>query len=302
MSHRLPSTKELHAFVITAEELNFTSAAQRLNLTQGAVSRQILALEQRLEISLFQRHARGLYLTEKGAEFLPLIETALNQIQRAVEKISHDKHTIRLKAPSCITSWLLPKLMQFQQTHPDIDVELTSSINHKVNFSTEHFDAAIGYGELDKLPKLDHQLSSELLFEEKLTPMCSPSLLTGSSPLTLETFADVTWLHATPDQSDWKLWLKQLSNNLHRPEITSMRAKQNQHFATLNLSINAAIQGFGMAIGDVTLAKTELAMGRLTTPHSLAVSSGKGYFLMRPKSSFNPNLERLINELLHRPL
>ena len=57
-----------------------------------------------------------------------------------------------------------------------------------------------------------------------------------------------------------------------------------------------------MAIGDVTLAKTELAMGRLTTPHSLAVSSGKGYFLMRPKSSFNPNLERLINELLHRPL
>lgn len=301
MSPRLPSTKELHAFVITAEELNFTSAAQRLNVTQGAVSRQILALEQRLEASLFERHARGLYLTEKGAEFLPLIEAALNQIQRAVEKISLDKNIIRLKAPSCITSWLLPKLMQFQQTHPDIDVELTSSINHKVNLSTEHFDAAISYGELEKLPKLDHQLSSELLFEEKLTPMCSPSLFTEITPLALEKLTHITWLHATPDKSDWKLWLKQLSKNLHCPEINSMRVKQNQHFATLDLSINAAVQGFGMAIGDVTLAKTELEMGRLTTPYPLEVSSGKGYFLMRPKSSINPSLERLINELLHRP-
>ncbi|OEF22660.1 LysR substrate-binding domain-containing protein [Vibrio rumoiensis] len=298
MPSRLPSTKELHAFLITAEELSFTAAALRLNVTQGAVSRQIIALEQRLDVTLFHRHARGLTLTVKGGEFLPLVELALNQIQRAVEQVSHDKRTIKLKAPSCITPWLLPKLMQFQQIHPEIDVELTSTIKHMVNFATEHFDAAIGYGDLNKLPATDKNLESDLLFEEKLTPVCSPNLCSDITTFTLDTLSEMTWLHATPEKSDWKLWLRQLSKNTEQPEIANLKAKQNQHFATLDLSVNAAIQGFGIAIGDITLAQTELEMGRLMTPYSLDISSGKGYFLMRPKSSINSSLERLIDELL----
>ena len=100
-----------------------------------------------------------------------------------------------------------------------------------------------------------------------------------------------TWLHATPQKSDWALWLKQAQS----PKLT---AEQNQHFATLDLSVSAAIQGFGIAIGDVTLAKRDLESGRLVAPHPLTVASGNSYYLVRPKTMQNPSLELLIKWLV----
>ncbi len=82
MNNRTPTMKELQSFLVTAQQLNFTAAAQVLNITQGAVSRQIISLEERLKVRLFNRHARGLTLTSKGLEFLPLIENAMGQIHR----------------------------------------------------------------------------------------------------------------------------------------------------------------------------------------------------------------------------
>jgi len=288
MINRLPSTKELQAFVVTAEVLNFTAAAQLLNVTQGAISRQIMSLEQQLKVRLFQRHARGLTLTSKGNEFLPLVEQALNQLNRAVEQVCRDKQQIKLKAPSCITPWLLPKLMAFEQSYPEIDVELTSAIKHSVNFATEPFDAAICYGPAPQ----DKSLITQLLFEENLTPVCAANLLPNQQlPITTSQIQRYTWLHATPQKSDWSLWLKQAQC----PELI---ANHNQHFATLDLAVNAAVQGFGMAIGDVTLAQADLAAGRLIAPHSLTVTSGNGYYLVRPKSQQNPNLQLLITWIL----
>ena len=288
MYSRLPSTKQLQAFLVTANHLNFTLAAHVLNVTQGAVSRQIISLEEQLKVRLFNRHARGLTLSAQGREFLPLVEHALNQIYHAVEKVSNDKPVIKLKVPSCITTWLLPKIMTFQQAYPEIDVELTSSINHQINFSTESFDAAICYGFTPK----EKTLVSNLLFEEHLTPVCAPSLLPrGESSLSIEQIKSMTWLHATPQKSDWLLWLA-------KAQSTSSAAEQNQHFATLDLAVSAAIQGFGISIGDITLAKLDLESGRLVAPHKLLVESGKGYYLVHPKTSKNPTLALLITWLL----
>lgn len=298
MPTRLPSTKALYAFVVTAEELNFTAAANRLNLTQGAVSRQILSLEQQLDVALFHRHARGLSLTSKGTEFLPLVEHALNHLQRSIEHIAHDKRKIKLKVPSCITSWLLPKLMNFQQQNPEIDVELTSTIKHSVNFASEPFDAAIGYGDLDTFNQQDQPLHYHLLFEEILTPVCAPTLLDKQQPLQANILEQQTWLHATPEKSDWTLWLKAWAAEQNQPEWATLKGKKNQHFATLDLSVNAAMQGFGIAIGDTILAQADIELGRLIAPCQLKVRSGKGYYFIRPKSQINNNIERLMGELL----
>jgi LysR family glycine cleavage system transcriptional activator len=289
MNSRLPSTKQLQAFLVTANHLNFTLAAKVLNVTQGAVSRQIISLEEQLKVRLFNRHARGLTLTSQGREFLPLVEQTLNQIRHAVEKISNDKPVIKLKVPSCITTWLLPKIMTFQQTYPEVDVELTSSINHQINFSTDSFDAAICYGFAPK----EKALVSDLLFQEHLTPVCAPSLLPeGESNLSTEQIKGLTWLHATPQKSDWLLWLA-------KTQSTSSTAEQHQHFATLDLAVSAAIQGFGISIGDLTLAKLDLESGRLIAPHKLSVESGKGYYLVHPKTSHNTSLGLLIDWLLY---
>lgn len=284
----LPTIKELTAFLVTSKTLSFTHAANELNLTQGAISRQIIALENRLQTSLFKRQARGLTLTDKGREFLPLIEKAVNQIQQAVTNVSADESLIKLKAPSCITTWLLPKLMAFQQAHPDIDVELTSAINHSVNFSTEPFNAAICYGHAPQ----SAELTSNLLFEEVLAPMCSPTLVSGiKGEMSADSMRQYTWLHATPDRSDWKLWLNKTAN------AHSGLASQNQHFATLDLAVSASLQGFGIAIGDVTLAKPDIESHRLVIPNSTTVASGKGYYLVYPVSQQSTAMKLLIQWL-----
>ncbi|PSW19988.1 transcriptional regulator [Photobacterium sanctipauli] len=282
-----PTIKELNAFLVTAKTLNFTQAAQALNITQGAVSRQIIALENRLNVTLFSRHARGLALTEKGHQFLPLVEKALNQLQHAVAAVTSDKQKITLKAPSCITPWLLPKLMTFQQRFPDIDVELTSAINHNVDFSTEAFSAAICY----QSPTNSKRLNSQLLFEEVLAPMCAPHLLgEHTTPLTIEQLSQFTWLHATPNKSDWQLWLQQ-----HHSEQVS--ATNNQHFATLDLAVSASIQGFGIAVGDITLAEQDILSGRLVLPLPSTVASGKGYYLLCPHENMTDSMTRLFEWL-----
>ena len=288
MNNRLPSTKEIQAFVVTAEQLKFTSAAQLLNVTQGAVSRQIIALEKKLGIALFHRHARGLTLTEKGLHFLPLIKQVLQQMKSAVEQVSAIKPIIKLKAPSCITTWLLPKIMAFQQAYPDITVELTSSIKHDTNFSSESFDAAIYYCTEIK----DKNLTIDLLFEEVLTPVCAPSLLPdGKALLSITEMKNMPWLHSTPQQSDWCLWLAQTDS----PSLTSTH---NQHFATLDAAVGAAKQGFGISVGDFVLASLDVASGALVLPHLLQVKSGKGYYLASSKTSNNVSLPLLMAWLL----
>jgi LysR family glycine cleavage system transcriptional activator len=287
MNNRLPSTKEMQAFIVTAEHLKFTSAAQVLNVTQGAVSRQILSLEEKLNVRLFHRNARGLTLTDQGIDFLPLIKQVIDDLQSAIGKISNVKPVIRLKVPSCITTWLLPKIMTFQQAFPEIAVELTSSIKHDINFSAVSFDAAICY-----LPQVkDKTLISQILFEEYLTPVCAPSLLPkGKTQLSIAEMKNLPWLHSTPQQSDWALWL----TNANSASFTS---NHNQHFATLDLAVSAARQGFGISIGDVTLASLDIASGRLSRPHSSQVKSGKGYYLVYPKVSNNLSLQTLMTWL-----
>ena len=279
----LPSTKTLQAFLATAEHLNFTKAANALNLTQGAISRQILSLEELLGVKLFFRHARGLSLTQQGLKFIPHAEDVLHRLRVAIEEVSSTPSTIKLNAPSCVTSWLLPRLMAFQDAHPDIDVELTSTIKHHLEPNFNLSDAAIMYSKAPKLPSVvSHQL-----FEERLTPICRPELLNDlGQQLGLEDLPRLTWLHANTEQSDWKLWL----NHMDKKELFS---KSNQHFSTLDQTMNAAQQGFGIAVGDITLAEQDLAMHRLIKPFDQTVLSGHSYYFLYPKQSDNPMLDTL---------
>lgn len=304
MLKSLPSTKTLTAFITTAQHLNLTHAAKELNLTQGAISRQIQSLEQHIGSALFYRHARGLSLTHKGKQLKPLIEQTLIQLSGALTQVSSMPERIRLNAPSCITSWLLPRLIAFQQKYPDIDVELTSTIKHRFEPNFEPFDSVIIYGQ----PPSNTAISSHVLFEECLTPMCRPELL-EQELATIQNFertkrssntawslspkdlTQYTWLHANEIQSDWTMWLEKVG-------AAGSISKNNQHFATLDQAMNASLQGFGVAIGDVTLAEQDLMRGLLITPHAERIYSGNGYYLIQPKSRKSSALTTLIHWLL----
>lgn len=287
MNKQLPSSKVLQAFLVTAESLNFTHAAHTLNLTQGAISRQIQMLEEYVGTKLFYRHARGLALTQKGAMLAPLIKENLEQLHQSLAMVSASPTKVNLNAPSCITSWLLPKLMAFQQAHPDIDVELTSTIKHKLEPQFEPFDAVIIYG---KQPKLT-SISSHLLFDEHLTPICRNDIWKNERDSKIDDVTEHTWLHANPEQSDWRLWLEHVGR-------TDLLSKNNQIFSTLDQAMNAAMQGFGLVVGDITLAKGDLEMGRVIAPFDQVVTSGNSYYLVQPKARHNDSLNSLINWLL----
>ncbi|MEZ8886154.1 LysR substrate-binding domain-containing protein [Vibrio cyclitrophicus] len=177
-------------------------------------------------------------------------------------------------APSCITSWLLPKLMEFQKFYPDIKVELTSTITHFVAPNFDVFDATIIYGQASKSSLTE----SQLLFQEQLSPVCTPNIMEQiNAPIAGELeanelkirIAQFTWLHANVEQTDWKAWLNHW-------QIKGVSSKNNQHFQTLDQAMNAAIQGFGIAIGDIKLAEQDLKAKRLVRLYDEAVSTGMG--------------------------
>ena len=292
MSNRLPSTKNLQAFLATAQHLNFTHAAESLNMTQGAISRQIQSLESMMGIALFYRQARGLALTPEGAKFIPLAEDIITRLQLSIREVADSANRIKLNAPSCITSWLLSRLANFQQAYPEINVELTSTTKHQAVPNFDSFDLIVSYGK----PIRSKTVEQTLLFNEILAPVCSPELWTQIDTKMNETevLKQFTWLHANPEQSDWSMWLAS-QGHLH------LKGKGNQTFATLDQAMNAAQQGFGMAIGDITLAKQDIELKRLLQPFEATVHSGNGYHLLNPHHGENERVAQLIEWLTANP-
>ncbi|MFY1664779.1 LysR substrate-binding domain-containing protein [Pseudomonas sp. Pseu.R1] len=285
---RLPPLPALHTFLVVARCCNFTRAAELLHITQGAVSRQIAGLESHLGYQLFHRQARGLTLTAQGREFFPRIEQVFGLIEDAVDQVSTHTQALQLKAPTCITRWLLPRLMQWQKERPDVPVELTTTIAHGVDFRRERFDAAVVYGGYP-----DDSMHVHRLLDEELTPVCAPSLLEGPQPLQqIDDLEGHMLLHPTLDEQDWAQWLKAAGARLNN-------VSKGQHFDTMDLAMTVASQGSGVAIGDWALIGEDLSAGRLVTPFELRLKTGAAYYFVYPnRTEATPLMQELLNWLL----
>lgn len=258
MPRRTFPLNAVEAFLVTARHLNLTHAAIELCLTQGAVSRKIAALESWFGFPLFERHARGLRLSSQGSALLPDLRASFEQFLTVAEQARARQTVVRLKAPTCAMRWLIPRLLEVERDQPELQIALTTTIDHSVNFKTESYDAAIVFGT---------QLSAgDLLFEEALTPVVSP-LRQGCDPDRL------TFLHPTRDNTDWSLWLE-------KQPTPAPAMHKNQHFDTMDLAITAAIQGLGMAIVDETLVEEDIRTGRLVRPYADSVKTGASYRLV----------------------
>ncbi|MFB9886913.1 LysR substrate-binding domain-containing protein [Balneatrix alpica] len=283
---RLPPFNALHSFMVTAEQPSFTHAAEALHLTQGAVSRQIAALEEYLGFPLFHRHARGLKLTEKGQQLLPKVAKLFSDLEATLDEIGSLQPTLKMKVPTCAMRWFFALLNTFQQQHPNHLIEVTTTFDHNADFSRDDYQAAVAYG-----PQSD-QLHQYPLFDEQLVPVCSPQM--RHLPLvweSLDQLSQFTWLHPSADQSDWALWLK-------HNHASHLHASRNQHFETMDLAIQAAQQGYGIAMADRILVKEDVSMGRLLIPFDLPVKTGKCYCLAYPTTSKEqPDLRALLNWL-----
>src|SRR6202048_1327030 len=148
MTARLPSLNGLRAFEAAARHLSFTVAASELNVPQTAISHQIRRLEQELGIRLFIRQNRALALTPAAKDYLPGVRAAFNDLRLATDRLLRrdNDHVLTVSTlASLAAKWLLPRLSAFQETHPGIDVRITTSTG-LVDFRSGDVDAAIRYG------------------------------------------------------------------------------------------------------------------------------------------------------------
>ncbi|PIS99911.1 transcriptional regulator [Bradyrhizobium nitroreducens] len=276
MTARLPSLNGLRAFEAAARHLSFTLAASELNVTQTAISHQIRRLEEELGIRLFIRQNRALALTPEARDYLPGVRAAFNDLRLATDRLlrkDDDKVLTVSTLASLAAKWLLPRLTDFQEQHPGIDVRITTSTS-LVDFQRDNVDAAIRYGR-GQWPGL----RADWLMADELFPVCSPSLLRGDKPLRRpEDLRNHPLLHTSNANSDdWRLWLTAAglpADIARHPGIT---------FDMIFMTIQAAIDGIGVAMGRTSYVQDDIAKGRLVVPFKIALPADAGFYLVAPE-------------------
>ncbi|MEW6769714.1 MAG: transcriptional regulator GcvA [Pseudomonadota bacterium] len=277
MASRLPSLNGLRAFEAAARHLSFTLAAQELNVTQTAISHQIRRLEEELGLKLFERKSRSLVLTPKASEYLPGIRAAFQDLRFATDRLlrkDDDKVLTLSMITSLATKWLLPRLPAFQQMHPDIDVRITTS-TALVDFRSGDVDAAIRYGRGQWAG-----LRAEWLMADELFPVCSPALLQGPNALKKpEDLARFTLLHTSGYVEDWRVWLTAAGLP------TDIAKNPGLTFDLSLMTVQAAVDGIGIAIGHTAFVQDDIAKGRLVAPFDITLPEDAGYYFVAPQQN-----------------
>lgn len=274
MSRKLPPLNSLRAFEVAARHLSFTKAAEELCVTQAAISHQIKGLEEFLGVQLFIRRNRKLLLTDEGQLYWPKIRDVFEKLVNATEQVRAKGATGALTVsviPTFATLWLVPRLSEFNQLYPDIDVRIKAS-DTEVDFVREDVDVAIYYGKGEY-----DGLVADRLFEEHLTPVCTAQLLDDKPLNHPDDLKNHTLLHdASPEE--WRLWLK-------HADVQGIDVEHGTVFSHSGMVLQAARHGQGVAMGHSVLSEMDLESGRLVAPFDIVVDSGFSYDLVCPENS-----------------
>ncbi|MFM0420352.1 LysR substrate-binding domain-containing protein [Paraburkholderia aromaticivorans] len=286
LTRTLPSLAGIQAFVAAASLGSASKAADHLCRTQGAVSRQIQQLEAHYQCALFVRHASGLALTAEGDALLTVAVKVLTQLVQhaAIQHGGASVLTVRLPSTFAIR-WLLPRLTEINNALGGTEMRISTSADDVPDFTAPDVDAIVvrGTGQwvgVEAVP----------LFAETLAPMCAPAL--AVSLRSVADLADVTLLHPGPGYAEWRGWLDSVG-------ATYINARQGLVFDTLELTLTAAAEGHGVAIGDPRMAQDKLEAGFLTTPFREALRNGASYFLVYPSQrAAQPKIRALADILV----
>lgn len=267
-----PSISALCAFEAVARTLSFTSAADELSLTQGAVSRQVRSLENQLGCILIDRNTRITALSPAGREYLSKISPALMEIRNAsLNVLSKDKQRIATIAllPTFGTRWLMPRMPKFLQKYPDVTLNFTTRIG-KFDFYADKIDAAIYHG-LDNW----QDVNLTLLKRENVIPVASGDFLKGHPVKTPDDLINLPKLHMKSRPNDWNHWFK----------IQNLPSIQNSGmiFEQFSLVTQACMAGVGIALMPEFLIEPEL-QNRNLVKIGASVENESAYYFGVPKT------------------
>ena len=261
----------LRAFEASARHLSFTRAAIELCVTQAAVSQQVKSLEKRLGVGLFQRLARGLKITAEGEALLPTVTSSFDQMATTLDRIEsgHVREVLFLGAVGTFAvGWFLPRLADFQQQYPFIDVRLSTN-NNRVDMAAEGLDFAIRFGSGSW-----HGTDAIRLFDAPLSPLCIPKLAAALNQP--EDLLSATLLRSYR-ADEWTTWFEAAGV----PPSLPMNA--GIIFDSSVGMMEAALQGIGVALAPPSMFARHLASGAIRQPFATGISLGS-YWLTRLQS------------------
>lgn len=277
MPRRLPPLNALRAFEAAARHLSFTKAAEELNVTQAAVSHQIKALEDWLGVALFRRMNRALALTETGQSYLPPVRDAMDTLAQATDSLLRSDNAGALTVstmPSFAAKWLVPRLTRFQKRFPDLDVRVQST-SQMVDFARYDVDLAIRFGNGDW-----PELHVERLLTEDIFPVGHPSLLAGDRPLVRpEDLRHHTLLH-DDYRISWAMWCRAAG-------IEGLDVERGPRFDDSSFTLQAAINGHGVALARGVLVADDIATGRLVRLFDVRLPGSVAYYVVTPPNALS---------------
>lgn len=280
-----PTLSELQAFVACGKTLSTTDAAKDLGLTQSAVSRAVISLENRMGVGLFHRTRQRLSLSDTGRAFLPDAEAILTELDRSVLRAMAfgSNQVIRLAClPTLAERWLVPRLQQFSRMAPQVTFDIASRLDMP-DFTKSHHDMAIHH--LDQAPQ---GAEATPLMEEYLVPIASPAL---ARQIRFET-------REHPPQDENRLLTRYpLLQQETRPhlwldwfgltEIDPVTFARGARFAHFGMVVTAAKAGMGVGLVPEILVEEELRQGSLNRVSDRRLK-GSTYALIRPPKRAPP--------------
>ncbi len=284
---RLP-LNALRVFEAVASRLSFAEAAEALHVTAAAVSMQVKTLEDYLQVPLFLRKGRSVELTAEGARLLPGVRRGLAELQISMQQVREDRAAGPLNIStiaSFLQKWLLPRLPQFHDGNPDIDLRIHTS-RRPVDFTQSNFHAAVRMANRES-----PDLYNEKLLDEWFLPVCSPELLARYG--LMESQHDVKRCPLLrSDDEPWDFWL-QPSNKRDWKESGST-------FDDSLTVLAAAEQGQGFALTRWSLAAGDLASGRLVRASNKIIACPRSYYFVCPEAYLTMPKVKVLRDWLRK--
>ena len=251
-TRRFPSLLALRAFEAAARRLSFTEAARELHVSQAAVSRHVRGLEQDVGRELFRRLHRAVELTKAGKHLAAELTAGFLRIQRAVEATRRvQARRLRVSCePAFAARWLVPRLERFSATHPDIELELETSLELRI--LGRETDVAIRYIDTGaRPPRLRHRR----LFSMEGVPVIAGKRRRPAQWRDDNAVLGHRLLHDDNGKA-WKSWFAAAG-------LDGFEQARHLYFTDYSLALAAAMRGQGIALGTAAFIESELRTGRL---------------------------------------
>lgn len=260
VANELPPLNAIRAFEAAARRGSFVEAAKDLHVTHWAIGKQVRLLEDWLGVPLFERRAGGVALTDHGADLLIDVGAALSRLRLATGRLRGPDFARRVSGvvrvnvlSSFALRWLLPRLSQFQEAYPSVDVKV-STTSRRLRYVGAAFDIGIRSG-----VERGSGIRSETLLPDRRLPVCSPTILRDRPVETAHDLRRHVLLHSTTTRAAWPRWLSLAGV----PGLVPVRHLELDH---VYLQVQAAVDGLGVALASLPLVETDIAAGRLVCP------------------------------------